>query len=144
MELHPSPDHDSAATLDRAQQLAREARRSARWYVRYLIAFAAASLVMSTLYGVLGGVWGVAILTPLWVVFLTVLTVYSTRQRTVVRGMTRVHTTMIVAWAIGWGITVIVGSTVFPDRVWWWVLGGLITATPPLLAARRIHERTRS
>lgn len=144
MELHLPSDHDSGATLRRAEQLDRDARRAARWYVRYLFAFALASFVLASLFGVVGGRWGAAVLTPIWVVFIVALSVWSTRQRASVRGMTRLHLTMMLGWTVAWLATVIVGSHYFLDTLWWWVLGGLVMATPPLLIARQVDHRTRS
>ena len=144
MELHLPSDHDSTAALHRAQQLDHQARRSARWYVRYLIVFALASFVMASLFGVLPGRWGVAVLTPVWVVFVVALSVWSTRQRASVRGMTQMHLTMMLGWTLAWLATVIVGSSYFPATLWWWVLGGAVMAIPPLLTARQVDRRTRS
>lgn len=147
MDVHTPPEREaerrrSKDDLRRARELSARARRSARWYTRYLFAFGLASFVMATLFGVVGGVWGSALLTPLWLVFLTGLTVYSTRQPTVVRGMARLHGTMIAGWALAWGVTVTVGLHYYPDQIWWWVLGGLAMATPPLLAAHAVEKRT--
>lgn len=147
MDLQTPSDREadrrrSADDLRRARALDASARRSARWYARYLFAFALASFVMAALFGVVGSFWGSAVLTPLWLVFLTGLTVYSTRQPTVVRGMGRLHGLTIAGWAVAWGVTVTVGTRYYPEQLWWWVLGGLAMATPPLLAARVVEART--
>lgn len=145
MDLLPDREAErrrSAEDLERAARLEREARRAARWYARYLFAFALASFVMAALFGVVGGFWGAAVLTPLWVVFLSALTVWSTKQQTALRGTSWLHTLTIIGWTVAWGVTVTVGTTFFPHVMWWWVLGGLAMATPPLLAAHRVSRRT--
>jgi hypothetical protein len=90
-----------------------------------------------------GNRWGATLLTPLWAVFLTVLTVWSARKRTSLAGMARIHAAVIVSWAVLWGITVIVGSLYFQGRLGWWVAGGVAMAVPPLVGAWVTDRKTR-
>ncbi len=129
-------------TLDTATRLNTAARRSTRWYAGYLGAFAAVSLAMALLFGVLGGRWGAVVLTPIWVLTVGALTVWALRHKTTVQHMTRLHLLVIGGWAAAWMVTVLVGSNAFPQQLWWWALGGVAMAVPPLVGAAVVLRRS--
>jgi hypothetical protein len=134
----------AADALEDAARLASLARQCARWYARYLLLFAIAAFLMSLAFGLVGPKIGALAITPLWVLFVVLISVYAARQRSSLRGTARIHIAMIVAWTVAWLITV-VGSFSFHQAFWWWVLGGVATAVPPLVARyfvlRRIAAR---
>lgn len=129
-------------TLDTAIRMNATARRSTRWYAGYLGAFAALSLVMALLFGVMGGRWGATVATPVWVLSVGALTVWAVRHKTTVQHMTRLHLLVIGCWAAAWMLTVLLGSTVFPQQLWWWALGGVLMGVPPLLGAAVVLRRS--
>jgi hypothetical protein len=131
-----------AAQLDQVARLRDTARRSSRWYRTYLLVFAGASFGLAVGTGWSGGGVGVAVVTGLWAVFVAVSSVWVVRRPTSIRGMSRLHLGVVLAWTAAWALTVVVGSTTFPDALGWWVLGGLLTATPPVVGAVLAHRRT--
>jgi hypothetical protein len=48
----------------------------------------------------------------------------------------------MLAWTVAWVLTVVVGTTAFPDQLAWWVPGGLLTAAAPATGAVPAHRRT--
>jgi hypothetical protein len=140
------PDHAAAPdpqdALAHAARLSDRARRSTRWYGRYLLVFAAGSFVVAVLTGLLRGPSGVLTTTLLWVAFLTVTTVWIGRKKTAIRGMTRIHLVVMLFWGLLWAGTVLIGEHLFPDRIGWWVLGGVAVALPPVVGAVVAFRRT--
>ena len=132
----------SAAQLDQAARLSGAARRSSRWYRGYLLVFAAATFVLALATGLWAGAAGVAVVTGLWGAFVAVSSVWLARRPTTIRGMTRLHLGVMLAWAAAWALTVVLGSTVFAGQLGWWVAGGLLTAAAPLVGAALAHRRT--
>ncbi len=132
----------SAAQLDQVARLRDTARRSSRWYRTYLLVFAAASFVLAVGTGQFAGGAGGAVVTGLWAAFVAVSSVWVARRPTAIRGMQRLHLGVVLAWTAAWALTVVVGSTTFPGQLGWWVLGGLLTATPPVVGAVLAHRRT--
>jgi ABC-type branched-subunit amino acid transport system permease subunit len=57
--------------------------------------------------------------------------------------MGRIHAWVIGSWTVAWGVTVFVVSFVFPDTLAWWILGGVLTAIPPVIGAVVVARRTR-
>jgi hypothetical protein len=133
---------EATQALEQAQRLGGRARQAGRWYAIYLVAFAIASVIFAGLFGVVGNRWGSILLTPLWGVFLAVLTVWSQRKKTSLVGMGRLHVTVIACWAVLWGVTVIVGSFAFQGQPLWWIAGGVAMAVPCLVGARTAFRRT--
>ena len=136
---------DTSSELSALQEAARlraRVRRSGRWYVHYLVIYAGISLVMSTLFGVLGSRLAVALLTPLWVAFVALMSGWAGKQRAAMRGFTRLHLTVMLGWTAAWLVTVLVGTHYYPHTLWWWAFGGLLTAIAPLLGARSAYRRT--
>jgi hypothetical protein len=136
-------DIDAVTALRRAAELSAATRRAARWYATYLTIFAVAIFAMCIGFGLVGGRWGALVLTPIWVLLVVALSLWSARQRSVVAGMGRIHAWVIGGWAVAWGVTVFVGGFVFPDTLAWWVLGGVLTAIPPVAGAVVTARRTR-
>jgi uncharacterized membrane protein YjjP (DUF1212 family) len=130
---------EAADALREADRLSARARSAGRWYVRYLTFFAIASFVLALCFGLVGPKWGAWVITPLWLAFVIVISVYANRQRAVPRGMARIHNVMIVAWAVLWAL-VLFGSFVLQQPLWWWLLGGLALATPALVARRAVQQ----
>jgi hypothetical protein len=133
----------AAEALDDAARLASLARQSGKWYARYLLLFALAAFLMSVAFGLVGPRTGALAITPLWVLFCVLINVYAARQRSSLRGTGRIHGAMIAAWAAAWLITVL-GSFSFHQALWWWVLGGVATAIPPLVARHFVLRRLAS
>ena len=140
-QVLPEPTASTDA-LERATQLSGRARRSTRWYGSYLLVFAAGSFAVSVLTGAVPGPRGTLTVMLLWAAFLAVTTIWIARQKTSIRGMTRLHLAVILSWAVLWGITVTVGEHYFADQLWWWVAGGLAIALPPVVGAVVTFRRT--
>jgi hypothetical protein len=71
--------------LNDAARLASLARQSGKWYARYLLAYALASFAMAVAFGLVGPRIGALAITPLWVLFVTLISVYAARQRSSLR-----------------------------------------------------------
>jgi hypothetical protein len=138
---NPSP-HPPADQLDQAVRPSGAARRSSRWYRTYLLVFAAGSLVLSVGTGLWVGGPGVAVVTAIWAAFVALSSVWVTRKPTTIRGMKGLHLGVMLGWTVAWVLTVVLGSTVFPDQLGWWVVGGLLTAAAPAVGAVLAHRRT--
>jgi len=142
--MDPMTSSPSAPTvqLDEVARLSGAARRSSRWYRTYLLVFAAASFVLAVATGLLAGTPGVAVVTGLWAAFVAVSSVWVVRRPTAIRGMKQLHLGVMLGWTAAWVVTVVVGSTVFPGQLGWWVLGGVLTAAAPVAGAVLAHRRT--
>jgi hypothetical protein len=130
----------AADALREADRLGARARSAGRWYVRYLTCFAIASFALALCFGLVGPKWGAWVITPLWVAFVVAISVYANRQRAMLRGMARIHNVMIAAWAVLWAL-VLLGSFALQQPLWWWLVGGLALATPPLVARHAAQQR---
>ena len=142
--MDPTTSTPTAPTvqLDQVARLSGAARRSSRWYRTYLVVFAAASFALAVATGLLAGTPGVAVVTGLWAAFVAVSSVWVVRRPTAIRGMKQLHLGVMLGWTAAWAVTVVVGSTVFPGQLGWWVLGGLLTASAPMTGAVLAHRRT--
>jgi hypothetical protein len=128
---------DAAEAIQNADRLTARARQGGRWYARYLLLYAVASLILAVSFAVIGPRWGAFVLTPIWVCFVVAISIYASRQQTSLRGTTRTHTLMIAAWAVLWLCTLL-GSFAFHQAFWWWLLGGVAMAVPPLITRRAV------
>lgn len=133
---------EASHALEHAERLQGRARSASRWYTRYLIVYGIVSFLFASLFGVVGNRWGAALLTPLWAVFVTLLSVWSYQKKTAMAGFGRLHGAVIGAWAVLWGVTVIVGSARYQGQPAWWVAGGLAMAAPCFIGALVAHRRT--
>lgn len=133
-------DIDASESLREAERLSSRMRRSTLWYARYLLLFAVGSLGMAIGYAALGPKLGSWILTPIWLLFVLGISLYANRQRTQLRGLNRLNSLMIAAWAVAWTVTVF-GSFQFDQAVWWWLLGGAVMAVPPMVVRRMVLKR---
>ena len=139
----PRSSDDPAAALRRATELSGRARRSSRWYVGYLLVFAAGSFAVSVLTGAFPRPAGIAVTTGSWIAFLAVTTAWISRKQTSIRGMTRLHLTVMAGWTAAWLATVLLGTSLFRGDLWWWVLGGALVAASPTAGALVAHRRSR-
>ncbi len=123
-----------------AERISARARQAGQWYCRFLIAYAIASFLLAIGFALVGPRWGALLITPLWMIFVVAISVYAARQRAAIRGLTRIHTLMILGWSIAWVLTL---SLSFPlhQAWWWWLLGGLLMATPPVIAFRHVRRQ---
>lgn len=135
---------EAAQALEHADQLSSRARRAGRWYSLFLLVFGAASVLFASSFSFITSEWGVMTLTGLFLLATTALLVWAMRQRTALAGMGRLHAFVMVVWGLLWGVTVIVGSSVFPGRPLWWVSGGVAMALPCLVGAWIAYRRTSS
>lgn len=142
MDPLTSSPRASTLQLDEVARLSGAARRSSRWYRTYLLVFAAASFVLAVTTGLLAGTPGVAVVTGVWAAFVASSSVWVVRRPTAIRGMKQLHLGVMLGWTAAWAVTVVVGSTVFPGQLGWWVLGGVLTATAPVAGAVLAHRRT--
>lgn len=139
--VFPMENPETAAeALRSAERLNARAREAGRWYVRYLTLFAAASFALAVCFGIVGPRWGSWVVIPLWALFVVLVSVYANRQRANLRGMTRIHNLMIAGWAVLWALTLF-GSYRLDQALWWWLIGGLAMATPPLVARHLVQKR---
>ena len=133
---------EATQALQQAAHLQGRARSASRWYTRYLVVYGVVSFVFASLFGVVGNRWGAAVLTPLWAVFVALLSAWSFRKKTAILGFGRLHGIVIGAWAVLWGITVLVGSNRYQGQLGWWVAGGAAMALPCFVGAVVAHRRT--
>jgi hypothetical protein len=128
---------DAAEAIQHADRLTARARQGGRWYARYLLLYAVASVIIAIGFALVGPRWGATVITPIWVCFVVAISIYANRQQTSLRGTTRMHSLMIAAWAVLWLLTLL-GSFTFHQAIWWWVLGGVAMAVPPLITRRAV------
>lgn len=131
---------EAITALKQADQLGARARRTGTWYARYLAIFAAASLVMAISFGLLGPRLGAIVITPLWVIFVIGLSVWATRQKSQPRGMVAIHLSVIGVWTLVWGVTLVLSFTM-NQAMWWWIIGAVVMAIPPLVGRAAILRR---
>lgn len=134
---------EAATALRQAAELSAATRRAGRWYATYLTIYAVATFIMCIAFGLMGGKWGAVVLTPIWMLLVAGLSVWSARQRSAVAGMGRIHLSVIGSWGVAWCVTVFVGAFLFPHTLAWWVLGGVLTMIPPAIGAVVVARRTR-
>jgi len=127
--------------LRRAAELSGRGRRATRWYANYLLVFALGSFALSVLTGTLPTGPGVLVTTLLWMGLIVALSVYAARQRAAIRNFGRLHGAVMAGWTLAWCATVVLGQQFFAGRLWWWVLGGIAVALPPLVGARVTRRR---
>ena len=125
---------DLPETVDRVA----ETRRSMRGYGFYLIAYAVGSAAVALGFAALGPKYGAALLTPIWFVFIALISLYAARQQ--VPGLLRVHGLMLAAWAVIW-MTALLGSIPLHQARWWWVAAAIAMAIPPVLARQVFLRR---
>ena len=76
-----------------------------------------------------------------WLVLVLGISLYSSRQQTMVRGGGRIHAGVMAAWTVIWVITVTVGAS--NDLPWpWWLAGGVGMLASPLVGAWVVLRRT--
>ena len=136
-------DIDATTALRQAAELSAATPRAGRWYTTYLTVFAVATFAMCVGFGLVGGRWAAIVITPIWVLLVVALSIWAARQRSAVAGMGRIHAWVIGSWTVAWGVTVFAGGFVFPDTLAWWILGGVLTAIPPVIGTVVVARRTR-
>jgi hypothetical protein len=134
---------DAATALRQAAELSAATRRAGRWYTTFLVVFAVVTFAMCIGFGLIGPRWGAIVVTPIWVLLMVALSIWSARQRAAVAGKRWIDAGVIAGWTVAWGVTVIVGSLLFPQTLAWWVFGGVLTAIPPAIGAVVVARRTR-
>lgn len=131
---------EATAALQHVDQIGDRARRTGIWYARYLVIFAAASAAVAISFGLIGPRLGAIVITPLWVVVVVGLSVWAGRQKSQPRGMKNVHLAVIGAWTVAWLVT-LGFSFVVDQAMWWWIVGGIAMAIPPLVGRAAILRR---
>lgn len=126
---------DARAALAQAHSLQTAGAAAGRWLVGYYIAFGLASFAFCSAFGFAHGRNGVLVLTAAWAVFVVALSVYAATRRAAMRGMGRLHGTVMAVWGLTWVVIVMVGSKV-PMDPWWWIGGGIVQLLVCLAAAR--------
>lgn len=124
----PTPTPDWAA----------EIRLSLRGYGFYLIAYAIGSVAIALGFSGLGPTWGSALLTPIWVIFIVMISLYVARQQ--VPGLLRLHGLMLAGWAVLWMVALL-GSIPLHQARWWWIAAGVAMAIPPLVTRQVFLRR---
>ncbi len=133
--------HDPTEALAQAQRLGARTQRSARWLARYYVIFGIASMLIALGFGLLRGRTWALVLSGVWLVLVLGISLYSSRQQTMVRGGGRIHAGVMAAWTVIWVITVTVGAS--NDLPWpWWLAGGVGMLASPLVGAWVVLRRT--
>ncbi|HEY5821378.1 MAG TPA: hypothetical protein VIT20_05355 [Propionibacteriaceae bacterium] len=133
--------NEASETLDRAAQLSGRSRLSTRWFATYLLIFAVGSFAMAMAFAFIGPRWSATIVTPVWLIFVVSISLYANRQKAVPRGVMKINGIMMGAWALIWA-GVVIGSFQVDQQLWWWIVGGLAMATPPLVARHIVQRQT--
>ncbi|GAB3446041.1 hypothetical protein GCM10027570_16930 [Streptomonospora sediminis] len=110
-------------------------RSRSGWYHRYAFAFAGIALSFPLALGFAPSIVTVAIGMPIILAAVCALSVYAYRQPVSPHRYGRLHVAMIISWGALHTVTMLVGTTLFPNMLWWWVAGALLCALPPLIAA---------
>jgi hypothetical protein len=133
---------DLTETSVQATDEATQIRLGLRGYGVYLIAYALGSVAIALGFAALGPKYGAALLTPLWVIFIVLISLYAARQQ--LPGLLRLHAVMLVTWAVIW-MTALLGSIPMQQARWWWIAAGVAMALPPLTTRlvflRRLRRR---
>lgn len=111
-------------------------RAEAHWVVTYLAAFGFAALVLIPFAGVFLDRWPVDLaVNAVWMILLVALPVWASRRQATLRGASARIGIAFGMFGLLYGVTGILGITRFADEVWGWVIGGIASAAPLLLAA---------
>lgn len=135
---------DAAESLARADALTSNARQSTRWYGRYLLAYAAGAFLLSLAFGLIPVKTAMIVVMPLWILFISAISVYAQRHKTALKGLGALQAWVIGSWAVLWGFTISFGVSYFQDWLPWWVLGGIVLALPGLIGALVVFRRSRA
>lgn len=133
---------EASRALENADRLSSKARQAGRWYARFLILFAVASALFASSFTLVSDKAGSLAMTGVFLAVTFVLLGWAQRQKTVLAGMGRVHSAVMLCWGLLWAVTVVVGSEVFPGEPAWWISGALAMAAPCLVGAHVTYRRT--
>ena len=136
----PTPAQATSALADARAASSSLTSRGA-WLRTYLLIFAAGSLALVLLIG-LGGRDGAIAGTSLWIVLISVMSWWSSRQTVILRDHKQRSFLAFGGWAVLYGVTLLVGETVFPASPAFWVPAAVISTMPLVLAALWPHAAT--
>lgn len=125
-----APAHENVA-----QRLAAEARPHYRRYAGYLLLLAVGAILASLTLGTFPGPLGALVSVVLWAGPLVLVLRCFRGQRRVLQRFAVLHGVTIMTWASVWIITVLFGLMSFGHLPLWWLIGGIASALPPLVAA---------
>ncbi|MFI2703002.1 hypothetical protein [Cellulosimicrobium composti] len=134
---HVPDPREAAEALERVSRLAGRTRAQGwRWVRLYLTGWAVASVGLVLAIG-LGGRVGFFVGMGAWAVIVAVGTTWANRQGATAPGTARRIFAGAITWAVVYGVTIFVGTTLWPGLVAFWVPAALVSAVPLLLAAWR-------
>lgn len=138
--VEPTPEQ-ARALLEGSGKAFETVLAEGRWVVRYLLVFAAAAAVLIPPVAFVT-YWPVAVVVcVLWSTVLVGLLVWSARRRATPLGAYHRMGSAFMLFGVLYGITCLLGFTVFVGELAWWIPGGLASAVPLLIAAIREARR---
>ena len=139
-----SNEHTHAATaLAQAEAMDRTLRRKGRWLAWFQGIFGVVSLAMALGFAFLPPRTAMLVVMPVYAACIAGLVGYAAQQKTSLRGTMKLHGWVMAAWALAWGVTVVLGSSVFPGQPWTWVAGGVTMLVICLIGASKIWRLSR-
>lgn len=136
-------NNSAEQALEHAAALGQQSRTAARWLIPYYLVFGTASLAMAIAVGLTAGRPSMIWIMGLWALVIAGLTLYSSTRKAALRGMGKLHGTLIGIWASIWAVTVALGST-GDGSLGFMIAGGLAMFAVCVGGAVIVHQRTRA
>lgn len=114
--------------LARAERLAASTSTAGRWAVRYYVIFGLASFLYALSLVFLRGSTTMAVPTIVFVAVIAGLTIYANSRCAIMRGLGRVHASVMVAWTLVWLATILIGTRLDLGSSWWLAGGAAMLA----------------
>lgn len=135
-------DNDAAReALAQADLLANRTASQGRWLVRYYLILGVASLLVGAAFGLFHGPVAMVTLVTIWMAVVVGISIYANTRRAVVRGMGRLHMTVMLGWSAAWILTVGFGTG--RNLGWqWYLFGGVLMLAVCLAGAYVAYRRT--
>lgn len=119
-----------------AEDISAKVRRRGRWYAVWATVYAGLAFAHVLAVGFAPGTWTMTAAMLGWGAAVILLSLYSMRRPVAPRRFGLLHGFAIGGWAVFYVSTVVFGSVFFPAEPAWWIPGAVLSAVPPLIAAR--------
>src|SRR5699024_9795030 len=84
------------------------------------------------------------VMTAVFLVLVVALIVWANTRPVTPRHFVRLHTTMILSWAVCYTLGLLIGRLYFMENPTWWILAAAATALPGLIVALVSLRQSRS
>ena len=136
-------EHEAHDALEQAQVLERKVRRHGIWMATYCVLYSTVSFVLVLTVGLFPGT-PTFVMTAVFLVLVVALIVWANTRPVTPRHFVRLHTTMILSWAVCYTLGLLIGRLYFMENPTWWILAAAATALPGLIVALVSLRQSRS